>query len=393
MSVGVSPPVPDDSVREEVRAWARGRDLQAQAADLDRNPRFPRDVFRELGRANLLGLRIPSELGGRGLSLASAAGALFELAYRGGTMYAKLAIQPEFTSVLAERGSAELTARYFRPLLRGETLVGNQLTEPAAGSDLKGLATRAERDGDSYRISGTKTEAAFAADADAAVVYARTGAGDISAFLVPQDLPGIERTVVGDLGERWMRRGRVTYRDVLVPVANRIGEEGRALEYVRDELTRERALLAAIYLGVARAAWDAAVRHASERSTFGRPLWQHEAVGFSLVQDWARWDAAWAYAERTLRRADAGEPIDAEAALAKWLAVDVSLGILDRAVQFHGGQGYSDELPFGRHWRDVRSGALGHGPSEIMLRVAAGSLWGSGLSRRRGSPMWDPRTR
>jgi alkylation response protein AidB-like acyl-CoA dehydrogenase len=258
----------------------------------------------------------------------------------------------------------------------GRLLVGNQITEPGAGSDAGALATVARREGDSYVIDGTKSEAAFALDADAAVVYARTGTAGVSAFLVPQDLPGVERSLSPpDLGERWMRRGTVRYVGVRVPESARIGPEGGAFNALKDELTRERLLLAAIYLGVGRASFDETVAYVGERKAFGRPLSAQQGVSFPLAEDWARLDSGWLYIERALTRLEAGGDVTAEAALAKRLATETALTAIDHAIQFHGGRGYSSGLPHERRYRDVRSGGIAHGPNEVLLRAAAGRLW------------------
>jgi len=178
-----------------------------------------------------------------------------------------------------------------------------------------------------------------------------------------------------DLGERWQRRGSVSYRGVTVPATARLGEEGRGFTYVRTELTRERALLAAIYLGVARASWVETVEYVGHRTAFGRPLSANQAVAFPLVEDGALLDAVWLYVLRTLSRYDDGKDVEGEAALAKAMSTRVALNVLDHAIQFHGGHGYSDDLPFEQRWRDVRSGSIAHGSSEIMDLVAARKLW------------------
>jgi cyclohexanecarboxyl-CoA dehydrogenase len=366
-----------------VRAAVRSLDLARASAELDRAPRFPREQFRALGRLGLLGLRTPEAFGGRGLSMVAAGAGLFELAYGAGTTFAKLSLQPDFCGILAERGSPELVDRYFRPLAQGERLVGYHVTEPHAGSDAGAIALEARREGDEYVLTGTKSQAAFATDADAAIVFARTspperGKAGISAILVPQDLEGIERSAGNDLGERWMRRGTVRYHGVRVPVAHRLGEEGRTFDDLKGEFHRERLLLAAVYLGVGRASFDATVAYAGRRTAFGRPIARHEAVGFPIVEDWARLDAAWLYIERALVGFDAGRDVSAEAALSKWLATETALTAIDHAIQFHGGEGYSNALPHEQRWRDVRSGALAHGPSEIMHLVAARELWPRG---------------
>ena len=372
--------LPDDPLVEEVRGVARRIDLPRRYRELDRSPAFPRTEFRQLGEAGLLGLHFPRQLGGRELSLPRVGVVLFHLAYLGGTTFAKLSLQPEFASVLAERGSSELVDRWFRPMLRGELVVGNQVTEPGAGSDAFALTTTAAPEGHEYRLDGEKSEIAFAQDAAAAIVYARVPGSDarkgMTAFLVPQDLVGIEHgEPPGDLGERWQRRATVRYHGVRIPTGLRLGDEGAGYEYLKAELDREHALLAAIYLGVARASWDETVDHVARREAFGRPLATQEAVAFPLVTDGAEMDATWLYTLRALGRLEAGEPAGAEAALAKWMATEVALRTIDHAIQFHGGRGYSQSLPHEQRWRDVRSGRIAHGTSEIMLRVAARELW------------------
>jgi len=375
-------PLPDDPIVGEVVSASRDLGLARRYQELDRKPEFPVAEFRALGRAGLLGLSLPSSMGGRQLPLPRVAVALFHLGYLGGTTFAKLAIQPEFASVLGEHGSPTAVDRWFRPLVRGERLVGNQITEPAAGSDVGAIALEAQRDGEGYVLTGSKSEIAFAEDADAAIVYGRVpppvdGRG-ITAFLVEQDLPGVRRSVgTGDLGERWQRRGRVDYDRVKIPGSARIGEEGSALRYVRSELARERGFLAAIYLGVARASWDETVAYVRDRVAFGHPLSEAQAVAFPLVHDGASLESAWLYTLHALERLEAADSADAAAAtaVAKAMASDVALRTIDHAIQFHGGRGYSQALPHEQRWRDVRSGPIAHGPSEVLYGVAARRLW------------------
>jgi len=334
-----------------------------------------------MGKAGLLGLRTRSDRGGRGLPLVRVAAGLFHFAYRSGTAFAKLSLQPEFSSVLGDHGSRQLVDEWFLPACRGEKVIGNQITEPVAGSDAQGMTLRATPDGEEYVLSGEKSEAALCLDADAAIVYGRVPTSDpragITAFLVPQDLPGIRRQPAsGDLGERWQRRGSVVYENVRVPRRNRIGEEGRGFEYLRAELTQERALLAAIYLGAAYASWEETLAYTQQRSVFGKPLFRQEAVSFAVAQDVGRLTADWLFVRETLARLDRGEDASADAALSKWMSVEDGLRTIDHAIQFHGGRGYSQDLPHEQRWRDVRSGAIAHGPAEIMLVVAAHELRG-----------------
>jgi cyclohexanecarboxyl-CoA dehydrogenase len=371
--------LPADPLAEELDAFVERHHLADRGRRLDREPAFPRPEFETMGAEGWLGLTTPSTWGGRGLSIARAGTLLYRLAFRSGTIFAKLSLQPEFASVLREVGSVPLIDTWFRPLVAGRRLVGNQITESGAGSDAQALQLEARRAPGGYLLSGQKTEVAFATEADVAIVYGRVVDGStegVTAFLVPQEGVGIDRQVVGtDLGERWQRRGTVSYRQVHVPLEARLGEEGLGFTYVRSELTRERALLAAIYLGVARASWGETVEHVGRRMAFGRPLSANQAVAFPLVADGADLDATWLYVQQVLARLDSGEDADAEAALAKAMATRVALTALDHAIQFHGGRGYSNELPFEQRWRDVRSGSIAHGSTEIMHLVAARKLW------------------
>ncbi|MEM0129763.1 MAG: acyl-CoA dehydrogenase family protein [Thermoplasmata archaeon] len=379
------PPLPDDPLGDDLDGLVERLRLRDRATALDRNPSFPWPEFRAMGEGRWLGLDRPTSEGGRGLPPVRAARLLYRLAYRAGTAFAKLSLQPGFSSVLGEHGSPSLREAYYRPLMEGAVLVGNHLTEPDAGSDLGRMAATAERRGGSYRLTGTKTEAAFAVDASAAIVYARrpgtSGLRGITAFLVPQEGSGIERGIVPDLGERWMRRGWVRYRDVEVPEDHRIGEEGEAIRYLAPELARERAYLAMIYLGVARASWEETALRAGERRVFDRPLAEHEAVGFPLMEDWGELEATRLYAEEALRALEAGRRAEVETSLAKVLAVRVALRTIDHAIQFHGGAGYSQALPHEQRYRDVRSGGIAHGSSEVLLRAAGRAVW-----RRSGEP-------
>ncbi len=376
---GLYPP-PTDPLLDELAGFVARHHLAERWKALDREPGFPAAEFRAMGAAGWLGLSFPASQGGRGLPLSRVAVLLFHLARAAGSGFAKLALQPEFSSVLAEHGSPEVVAEWFGPLIRGERLVGNQVTEPGAGSDAQAMVTTAVPSAGGYRITGTKSEVAGALDAEAAIVYARVPGGDpaagITAFLVPQDLPGVRRVPgEGDLGERWQRRGSVVYESALVPARLRLGDEGQGFRYVRRELTRERAFLAAIYLGVARASWEETVAHVGRRTAFGRRLADQEGVSFPLVEDAARLEAAWRLTLGALDRIAAGEDADAAAALAKWMAADVALATLDHAIQFHGGRGYSSALPHEQRWRDVRSGRIAHGPDEVLRWAAARRLW------------------
>src|SRR5271170_3701319 len=157
--------LPTDPLAEELDRFIEVHRLASRGAELDRSPKFPRAEFEAMGQGGWLGLTTPSEDGGRGLSLPRAGALLYRLAYRSGTTFAKLALQPEFSSVLRERGTPDLQATWFRPLCRGQRLLGNQITEPTAGSDAQALRLEARAAGEEYFLTGTKSEVAFAEEA------------------------------------------------------------------------------------------------------------------------------------------------------------------------------------------------------------------------------------
>jgi cyclohexanecarboxyl-CoA dehydrogenase len=353
--------------------------LPARYRELDRDPAFPRREWKALAQRGWLGPRVGKDRGGAGWSLLEEAALLEELSFEAGSVFAKLVLQPEFCSPL-QRGGEALIDRWYRPLLRGEVLVGNQVTEPSAGSDAAALETTVRTQGSESILSGTKSQIAFAADADAAIVYARTssgpGAAGISAFLVPQSLPGVQREPGRDLGEKWMRRGTVRYENVQLPPGSRIGEEGQGFYYLMEELTHERALLAVIYLAVARRSWEEVRVHVMERKAFDRPLGSFEGVSFPLVEDYVRLESARLFAWEVLRRIEAGQRSDGDSALSKMWANAVALEAVEHAMQFHGGEGYSESLPHEQRWRDLRSGTVAHGSTEVLKIVAARELLG-----------------
>ncbi|MCI4346838.1 MAG: acyl-CoA dehydrogenase family protein [Thermoplasmata archaeon] len=372
------PPVPGDPLDREVEEFCARHRLSELNREVDARPRFPRELFQALGTARLLGLTVASSRGGRELPPTRAVRVLFRLAFHGGTMAAKLSLQPEFCSILSTLGASDEQRATYTRVVRGENLVGNQITEPEAGSDLGSLATLANPVEGGYTIGGTKSQAAFATEAESAIVLARTpgsGRHALTAFLVPQKLAGIARSTVQDHGERWMGRGTVVYSSVKLPVESRIGPEGGALPALRDELRRERAFLAAIYLGVAWSSWHEAVEYVGSRETFGNRLADRQAVSFPLVEDRVRLESAWRQTEVVAAALDDGRATDADTAMLKWFAGEVTITAVEHAMQFHGGAGYSNELPHERRLRDLRSARLAHGTAEIAHVIAARALW------------------
>jgi cyclohexanecarboxyl-CoA dehydrogenase len=379
----MSRPVDLAQLRASARDFAVKAHLADRSRELDEHPAFPWAEYRALGEKGWLGPRVPEDFGGAGWGYRAEATLLEELAANGGSVFAKLVLQPEFCSVL-RHGSPAVVDRWYRPMLRGEVLVGNQITEPGAGSDVRALASRVERvrdgEGEHFVLTGVKSEAAFAADAKAALVYAQVpvpdGAPAITAFLVPQDLAGITVELHGDMGERWMRRGTVHYDSVRLPKEAQVGEVGKGFSYLVEELTQERAILAVIYLALARESHREVIEHARTRQLFGKRLGDLQAVGFALAEDSTLLDAATLYVEQTLDRLERGEDSASQAAMAKWLANTTALRVLDHAIQFHGGAGYSTKLPHEQRWRDVRSGGIAHGSHETLKMLKARELLG-----------------
>ena len=351
----------------------RLRPLEAQVADDDE---VPDSLVAEMKEMGLFGLSIPEEYGGLGLSMSEEVRVALEL---GRT-------SPAFRSVfgtnvgigsqgLVMAGSDAQKAEWLPRIASGEIVTSFALTEPAAGSDSASVQTKAVRDGDVYRLSGTKRYITNADKASLFTVMARTGgegAKGVSAFLVPADLPGLS---IGKPEQKMGQQGAhvcdVNFDDVPVPAANRLGEEGEGFKIAMRVLDRGRLHIAAVCVGVAERLIADAVAYALDRKQFGKAIADFQLVQAMIADSKTETMAARALVIEAAAKKDAGEPIVLEAAAAKYFASETVGRVADRAVQIFGGAGYIADYGVERLYRDVRLFRIYEGTSQIQQLVIA----------------------
>ncbi len=366
-------------VRDTLRAFAQER-LAPHAARWDREHHFPREELRALGELGALGMVVPESEGGAGGDYVSLAVAIEEIAAGDGATSTIVSVQNSVVcGPVNAFGDTSQKARWLAPLARGEKLGCFCLTEPQVGSDAGALATRAERKGDRYVLNGVKQFITSGKNADVALVFAVTdraaGKGGISAFIVDTRAKGYRVARIEDkLGQRASDTAQIAFEDCEVAVEDRLGAEGQGYRIALANLEAGRIGIASQAVGMARAALEAALGYARERQSFGKPIAEHQAVGFRLADmatevEVARqmvWHAA------TLR--DHGLPCLREASMCKLFASEMAERVASAALQVHGGYGYVNDFPVERIYRDVRVCQIYEGTSEIQRLVIARDL-------------------
>lgn len=370
-------------VRDMARQFAQDR-LAPTAAERDRTGRFPADELREMGELGLLGMVVPEEWGGSGTDAVSYALALEEIAAGDGAVSTIMSVHNSVgCAPVLKFGTDEQRERYLRRLARGEMIAAFCLTEPQAGSDASALRTRARRDGDHYILDGTKQFITSGSTAGVAVVFAVTdpGAGKkgITAFLVPTDTPGYQVARIEDkLGQRCSDTAQIVFEGCRVPESLRLGEEGQGYRIALANLEGGRIGIAAQSVGMARSAYEHALRYARERTTMGTPIIQHQAVAFRLADMATRIEAAHQLVLHAAALRDAGVPCLKEAAMAKLYASEMAERVCSDAIQIHGGYGYLEDFPVERIYRDVRVCQIYEGTSDIQRLVISRQIAAEG---------------
>jgi len=363
-------------VRDTLREFARDA-LAPNAACWDREHRFPREALRALGELGALGIVVPEAFGGAGLDYVSLAIALEEIAAGDGATSTIVAVQNSVVcGPIAAFGTPAQKTRYLPPLARGERIGCFCLTEPQAGSDASAIATRAERRGDRYVLSGVKQFITSGANADVAIVFAVTdrdaGKKGISAFIVDTNTPGYVVARIEDkLGQRASDTAQIAFEQCEVAADNRLGNEGDGYRIALANLESGRIGIAAQAVGMARAALDAALAYARERHAFGKPVAEHQAVAFRLADMATQVDVARQMVWHAAVLRDAGEPCLKQASMAKLFASEMAERVASDALQIHGGYGYVTDFPLERIYRDVRVCQIYEGTSDIQRLVIA----------------------
>ncbi|OUL76417.1 acyl-CoA dehydrogenase family protein [Paraburkholderia hospita] len=366
-------------IRDAVRTFVRDA-VTPNAAQWDRDRKFPTDVHRQLAELGAYGVLVPEEYGGAGLDALALALILEEIAAGdGGTSTAISVNNCPVCSILLTYGNEQQKRDWLTPLARGEMLGAFCLTEPQAGSDASALRTTATRDGDFYVLNGVKQFITSGKNGNVAIVMAVTdksaGKRGISAFVVPTDTPGyVVARLEEKLGQHSSDTAQIVFDNCRVPAANLIGAEGEGYRIALSGLEGGRIGIAAQSVGMARAAFEAALAYAKERESFGQPLFAHQAVQFRLADMATQLEAARQLIWHAASLKDAGQPCLTEAAMAKLFASEAAERICSAALQIHGGYGYLSDFPVERIYRDVRVCQIYEGTSDIQKILIARGL-------------------
>jgi butyryl-CoA dehydrogenase len=366
-------------IRDAVRTFVREA-VTPHAAQWDRERIFPKDVHRQLAELGAYGVLVPEAYGGAGMDALALALILEEIAAGDGGTSTTISVNNcPVCSILLTYGNDAQKRDWLTPLARGEMLGAFCLTEPQAGSDASALRTTATRDGDGYVLNGVKQFITSGKNGDVAIVMAVTdkvaGKRGISAFIVPTDTKGyVVARVEEKLGQHSSDTAQIIFEDCRVPAANLIGAEGEGYRIALSGLEGGRIGIAAQSVGMARAAFEAALGYAKERESFGQPLFSHQAVQFRLADMATQLEAARQLIWHAASLKDAGQPCLTEAAMAKLFASEAAERICSAALQIHGGYGYLNDFPVERIYRDVRVCQIYEGTSDIQKILIARGL-------------------
>ncbi len=366
-------------IQEVARDFAE-RELLPIAADLDRECRFPLEITRKMGELGLMGITVPAEYGGAGADFVSLALAMEEIS-RGcaGTSVAMTVNNSLVCQPLLQFGSEEQRRAYLMPAASGQKFGCYALTEPQSGSDAAHQETSARREGDEWVLNGRKVFISSALYSDFLIVYAQTdreaGSHGITAFLVDQPSPGLEvGKNIHKLGINASTTSELVFSDCRVPARNVLGEVGQGFRIAMQTLDAGRIGIGAQAVGIARAAYEEALRYARERYAFGKPITEFQAIQFKLADMATQIEAARLLVLRAAQHKDADLPVNKEAAMAKLFASTMAQQVTRDAVQIHGGYGYTKEYAAERHFRDAKITEIYEGTSEIMHLVIARNL-------------------
>ncbi|MFI5879222.1 acyl-CoA dehydrogenase family protein [Streptomyces sp. NPDC051554] len=352
-----------ETIRKSVAGLLRDFDDQYWM-EKDQAHEFPTEFYETVAGGGWLGITIPEAYGGHGLGITEASLLLEEVARSGGGMNAASAIHLSIFGMhpVVVHGSEELKRRTLPRIANGDLHVCFGVTEPGAGLDTASITTYARRDGDHYVVNGRKVWISKAMESEKILLLTRTSKADevakktdgMTLFLTDIDRDRIDIRPIPKMGRNAVTSNELFIDDLRIPVEDRVGEEGQGFRYLLDGLNPERMLIAAEALGIGRASLDKAVQYGKERVVFGRPIGMNQAIQFPLADSLAHLDAA----ELVLRKAtwlyDNGRPCGREANTAKYLCADAGFTAADRALQTHGGMGYSEEYGVARYFREAR---------------------------------------
>ena len=358
------------AVQDAVRAFVLDR-IAPRAAAWDKTHHFPQDELRGLAALGCYGVAVPTEWDGAGLDYLALAVILEEIAAGDGATSTVVSVNncPVCSILMAWANDAQ-KAQWLKPLARGDMLGAFCLTEPHVGSQADGLKTTAVRDGDHYLLNGVKQFITSGKNGDVAIVMAVTdkaaGKKGISAFIVPTATPGYTVARLEDkMGQHASDTAQILFENCRVPVENRLGEEGQGLKIALSGLEGGRIGIASQSVGMARAAFEAALKYSKERVAFGKPIFEHQALQFRLADMATQIEAARQLIHHAASLKDAGVPCLKEAAMAKLFASEMAERVCSAAIQVFGGYGYVSDFPVERIYRDVRVCQIYEGTSDV----------------------------
>jgi len=366
-------------IRDALRSFAQER-LAPNAARWDREHHFPREELQELAALGAFGVAVPEQYGGAGLDYVALALVLEEIAAGDGGVSTIISVNNcPVCSIAMMYASEAQKQQWLRPLAQGELLGAFALTEPHTGSDAAALRTTAVRDGEHYVINGTKQFITSGKYGDVAIVMAVTdkaaGKKGISAFWVPTNTPGyIVAGVEHKMGQHSSDTAQIVFDNCRIPQENLIGEEGMGYKIALSGLEGGRIGIASQAVGMARAAYEAALAYAKDRESFGKAIFEHQAVQFRLAEMAMKIEAARQLILHAASMKDAGLPCLKEAAMAKLFASEMAERVVSDAMQVFGGYGYVADFPVERIYRDVRVCQIYEGTSDIQKILIARAL-------------------
>ncbi len=366
-------------IRDTARSFAQEQ-LAPHAAAWDRDSVFPADALKQMGELGLLGMLVPEEWDGAGADHLAYALAIEEIAAGDGACSTIMSVHNSVACVpILRYGNEEQKQRFLKPMARGELLGAFALSEPQAGSDAANLRTRAARDGNGYVLNGVKQFITSGKHADVVITFAVTdqaaGKKGISAFIVPTDSDGYQvARVERKLGQHASDTAQIVFDELRLSGNHLLGGEGEGYRIALSNLEGGRIGIAAQSVGMARAAFEAAVSFAKEREAFGKPIAEHQAVAFRLADMATQIDAARLLVHRAALLRDSGEPCLKEASMAKLFASEMAEKVCSAAVQIHGGYGYLNDFPVERIYRDVRVSQIYEGTSDVQRMVISREL-------------------
>ena len=363
-------------LQRSVREFAEA-EVRPLSRDLDETGHFPREMFKKAAELGLTGIAMPEEYGGAGMDHICYEIVIEEIARVCASTSVILSVQNSlYCDPIHRFGTEEQKKRFLAPFARGEKIGCYALTEPQAGSNAAALRTKAIRKGDRYVVNGTKAWITNGGAADAAIVYVNTepekGEKGITALVMEKGTPGF---AVGKeekkLGIHATACTELSFTDCEVPVRNRIGQEGEGYKVALSTLDGGRIGIAAQATGIAQGAFEAALSYAQQRQAFGHPIAEFQAIQFMLADMATEIDAARLLARRAAWKQDSGARFTMEASVAKLFASEMATRVTHKAIQIHGGYGYSREYPVERAYRDARITEIYEGTSEIQRLVIA----------------------